>query len=60
MRLVGIISAVIGVLLLVLAAAQHRYYFVDTAHAAIYFGLLGLLALVPGAWLTVHSVRSGK
>jgi hypothetical protein len=54
MRLTGIICAIIGILLLGVAAAQHTYSFVDVGHAAIYFALLGLLALVPGAWLALR------
>ncbi len=54
MKLVGLILVVVGIVLLGAGAAQHFLGLSSTSHLAIYLGVVGLVALLPGAWLSMR------
>ncbi len=58
MKLLGLILVVVGVILLGAAAAQHFLGLSAISHLAIYLGVFGLVAVLPGAWLSLR--RSGR
>ena len=55
MKLVGLILVVVGIVLLGAGVAQHFLGLSSTSHLAIYLGVVGLVALLPGAWLSMRS-----
>jgi hypothetical protein len=48
----GPLLAVIGALIVVIAAAQHSFALVPITHLALYLAALGLAVLLPGVWLS--------
>ena len=53
MNSTGMIVAVIGLIIVVLAVANHFAHFMlnGTAHIDIYLGVVGLVVLALGAWM---------
>jgi hypothetical protein len=51
----GYILLLLGVVLFVLAAAQHVMQLITVSHLAIYLSIAGLVALLPGLWLTLRT-----
>jgi hypothetical protein len=55
----GIILALLGFMLLALAAAQHFLGLntmanLSISHLAVYLGIAGVVLLIPGVWLTLR------
>ncbi len=60
MKGLGLILVLVGIVLLAAAAAQHVFGLSAISHLAIYLGGLGLIALLPGAWLFVRRSGTGS
>jgi hypothetical protein len=62
MKLAGPILAIVGILVIVLGLAQHFMGFLGTsiAHLSIYIGVVGVVLLIIGGYLTMSSMRASS
>jgi len=58
MKNLGPILLIVGLVLILLGVAQHFLGLIQVDHLAIIVGILGIIALLPGAWFTMQSRNS--
>lgn len=54
MKMLGYLLAIVGIVLIIVALVQHFVGLSSVSHLAIILGVIGIIALVPGALLSMR------
>ncbi len=54
MKMLGYLLALVGVVLIIVAAVQHFVGLSPISHLALILGIIGVVALVPGVFLSMR------